>query len=314
MDLLRHLRHFVVVAEELHFGKAATRLGMAQPPLSQSIQRLEREFGVRLFDRDSRRVTITPVGRALLPGSVALLSEAELLLDSARAARHGPAGGLRVALPAGLEPGRVAALMGAFATAEPDVPLDVSEATAAAQRAALRAGHLDVAVLPYASDDPGFISGVPAHEPLGVLVSSAGPLARLASVHLADLGESPLVVLEEPDGPTDRRTQETCARAGYRPVRVLHVGGQGVALAVVMAGRAIALAPRSSLPGSAGLTWLPLLGSPLWRELVPVWRSALDPALGEAFGECLRQAFGSVPGGRSVEDGIGRRPSSGGLL
>lgn len=85
MDLLRHLRFFVAVAETRHFGHAAASLGMTQPPLSQGVQRLERHLGVRLFDRDARGVRITEAGSALLPRAEELLAAAAVLSDTADA-------------------------------------------------------------------------------------------------------------------------------------------------------------------------------------------------------------------------------------
>ncbi len=317
MDLIRHLRHFMAVAEELHFGRAAEVLGMAQPPLSQSIQRLERELGVRLFDRDSRRVSITAAGRVLLPECRALVEQADQLMDSVRAARRGGAGGLRVAVPTGLEPSRLASLLHSFAAAEPDVPLELSELSPSGQRASLRAGHQDVAVLNGPTDDPSLEVGPAVRESLGVAVPIGSPFARLPALHLSDLGETPLVLIEGSDEAADRVLQETCVRGGYRPARVLHVGGLGVALALVMAGQAVALAPRSSMPSGNGLGWVPLLGNPLWRELVPVWRASLDPALTDAFCEALRRAFdpSQTEGhGADADPPGGTRPSSSELL
>lgn len=83
MDLLRHLRFFVTVAEERHFGQAAASLGMTQPPLSQGVQRLERHLGVRLFDRDARGVRITEAGAALLPRAEEMLAAARVLVEAA---------------------------------------------------------------------------------------------------------------------------------------------------------------------------------------------------------------------------------------
>jgi len=314
MDLLRHLRHFAAVAEELHFGRAADRLGMAQPPLSQSVQRLERELGVRLFERDSRRVSITAAGRVLLPDSLALLEQSDRLLDSVRQARRGGPAGFRVAVPPGLAPGRVAALLQAFSAAEPDVPLDITELAPAAQRTALRSGHLDVAVLPAPSDDPSLVSGDAVYEPLGVVVAAQAPLAHLPAAHLSDLGEAPLVTVGESGNTEERHLQDRCVRGGYRPARVLHVGGQSVALAMVMAGQAVALLPRSSLPAGHELRWIPLLGDPLSRQLVPVWRSSLDPDLSGAFADALGRAFQPAPQRPGESRPSGRRPSSSVLL
>ncbi|WP_308222108.1 LysR family transcriptional regulator [Janibacter melonis] len=84
MDLVRHLQLFVAVAEHRHFGRAAASLSMAQPPLSQGVQRLERHLGQRLFDRDARRVELTPAGAAVLPAARQLLTDVDALVDQAR--------------------------------------------------------------------------------------------------------------------------------------------------------------------------------------------------------------------------------------
>src|SRR3954469_1012376 len=97
---LRQLRYFVAVAEELHFGRAAARLGIAQPPLSQQIQRLEATLDTRLFERSSRRVTLTEAGRSLLDSSRRILAQVDEALDATTRAGRGETGSLTVAFAA----------------------------------------------------------------------------------------------------------------------------------------------------------------------------------------------------------------------
>ncbi|MDK1494718.1 LysR family transcriptional regulator [Sinorhizobium sp. 7-81] len=93
---LRHLRHFLAVADELHMGRAAERLGMAQPPLSQSVARLEKELGVRLFDRANRRLTLTRAGVAFLDEARSSVLHADAAYALARSAEDGAAGEVRI--------------------------------------------------------------------------------------------------------------------------------------------------------------------------------------------------------------------------
>src|SRR5918997_302482 len=143
---LRHLRYFVAVAEELHFGRAAARLHVAQPAVSQQIGRLERELGVRLLERTSRRVALTGDGRRLLEEARAALSA----VDRVRAVAADLAAGRSAVLRIGTTPGVGPRLSMAAAKLRADVPdltLTLVDGTAAAHITALRAGGLDIALV-----------------------------------------------------------------------------------------------------------------------------------------------------------------------
>jgi DNA-binding transcriptional LysR family regulator len=290
VDLLRHLRHFVCVAEELHFGRAAERLGMAQPPLSQSLQRLERQLGMQLVQRDSRRVSLTPAGRVVLAESQDLLNHADQFLSRIATARGGATGGIRVGLPTGLDPVRVAKLVQNFVASEPDVPIQLAEIDDVTLHSSLRGGHLDIAALPAPPDDPGLVSGPPFTEHLSVLVRAGSPLSQREVLHLADLGERPLALAAEADDPASAALLEACHRSGYRPQRVLYVGGIGVALGLVVAGKAVSLSAVAT-GGAAGIAIRPLFGNPLRRERFPVWRAGVDPSIAQHFCDALQAAF-----------------------
>jgi DNA-binding transcriptional LysR family regulator len=182
---LRMLRYFVAVAEELHFGRAATRLHMSQPPLSRAIKQLETETGAALLDRSPAGVSLTPVGAVLL-------DEARALLDQADRAR------VRVAAAAGTatitvgilgdtrEP-RAARLADAYRTRHPHVEVRVRDTDLADPTCGLGAKLVDVALTRGPFDDTGLTVRDLRADPVGALLRADDPLARHDSLKLADL-------------------------------------------------------------------------------------------------------------------------------
>src|SRR5215207_8030736 len=146
MPELRHLRYFVVVAEELNFSRAATRLHMAQPPLSVAIRQLEQELGTDLFQRTTREVRLTEAGRVLRDGARRTLAEAERAITAAKRAGAGDLGQLKVAFSWSARFETLPALGRAFSARHPDVQLLSHEMWNAEMDSALRSGAMDVAV------------------------------------------------------------------------------------------------------------------------------------------------------------------------
>jgi DNA-binding transcriptional LysR family regulator len=145
---LRHLRYFVKVASELHFGRAADQLGISQPPLSQQIRLLEQELGVDLFERTSRRVRLTVAGRLFLDEANATLAQADHAMSIARRAATGEVGELSIGLsPSALFVPAISEAIGEFRHTFPDVHLDISERDSATQRDAIAAGTLDIGLI-----------------------------------------------------------------------------------------------------------------------------------------------------------------------
>src|SRR5215470_17091581 len=178
---LRQLRYFVAVAEEKHFGRAAVRLSMTQPPLSQAIRALEDTLGVELFARTKRSVELTPVGADLLPEVRRLLAGAEGLKPLAQSLARGEAGVLSLAFVSTADYGLLPPLLREFGTRHPRVRLELLEATSDVQIDELVAGRIDAGLvigpLPprYASQ----LSWLPlAREPL-VIAMSAEMAARI---------------------------------------------------------------------------------------------------------------------------------------
>ncbi|MEV4125149.1 LysR family transcriptional regulator [Nocardia sp. NPDC049707] len=183
---VRQLRYFVAVAEELHFGRAAERLGMAQPPLSRAIRELERQLGVQLFERTTRHVVLTPPGETLL-------RDARTALDAVAAAAqraqhvglHAP--GLRLALKADYDAGLLPQIVETYRLDEAAVPVEFMLGGRGEQVPALHQGRADVALLATPFDDRGLDIEPLVTEPRLVALAASDPLAAQATLCLADL-------------------------------------------------------------------------------------------------------------------------------
>jgi len=177
----RQLRFFVAVAEELHFGRAAQRLGMAQPPLSRAIRQLERELGVALLTRTTRQVTLTPAGEALLEDARIAL---DAIATAGRRARHlgqrSPR--LRVTLKADIDGGLLPAILDAYGE-----PVELVLVGHGEQAGALRDGRADVGLLPGPFDSRGLDAEPLVSEPVLAALAAADPLAARESLLVADL-------------------------------------------------------------------------------------------------------------------------------
>ncbi|RCG32031.1 LysR family transcriptional regulator [Sphaerisporangium album] len=313
MDLIRHLRYFAVVAEELHFGNAAARLGMAQPPLSQRIKRLEDELGVRLFDRSSRQVRLTEPGRLLLAEARDLVARADRIRElMARAASDGVAG-LRIGVPPDLGGPVIAALLAALREADPPLRAALTEMSTADQVRALIEGSLDGGVIRHPAGATGLAYGPVLVQHPGVLLPAGDPLAAFSSVHLADLATRPLVLFPRESEPgLHEETLSECRRHGYVPGEV-HPGlHPQFTLGLVMSGTAVAFGPRVEQPG---VVWRPLLGDPLAWRVSATWRRDDAGEAVEAFGSLavrvLRENAGLADEGAARARTIRHRPSSG---
>jgi len=193
---LRLWRQFVAVAEELHFGHAARRLHMTQPPLTQAIALLERLLGVRLFDRTKRSVALTAAGAALLPQARELLARAQALPAQARAAAAGEVGRLRLAFVSTVGFALLPQWVRAFREHSPGVALELIEATGDVQLQALARGEIDAGFMLHS---PGFAPAGLQHalvtrEPLVLALPDHHPLTSAPTLPLAKVLAEPLVI------------------------------------------------------------------------------------------------------------------------
>jgi len=193
---LRLWRQFVVLAEELHFGHAAVRLNMTQPPLTQAIAQLEGVLGVRLFDRTKRSVHMTAAGLALLPEARDLLARAEALPVHARAAASGEVGRLRLGFVSTVGFLLLPQWVRAFREHYPKIALELIEATGDVQLQLLACGEIDAGVMLHSPgfEPPDLASALITTEPLVLALPERHPLAALSKPLLSKVLLEPLVI------------------------------------------------------------------------------------------------------------------------
>src|SRR6187431_794617 len=215
---LRHLRYFVAVAEELHFGRAAQRLHIQQPPLSRQIQLLEAELGFSLFERSRRRVELTPAGTALLGRARQVFDALEVAVHDARSASEGESGRLVIGYPSSLAYSGLTELLRAFRTRFPSVELSLRELPPGDQIDGLKAGNLDVGFVRTSLDDPTLVAELVRRESLMVVLPDDHRLATRRNIPLADLAREPFVMFPRARGPAFfDQLMALCGAAGFAP-------------------------------------------------------------------------------------------------
>ncbi|MYN17179.1 LysR family transcriptional regulator [Rugamonas sp. FT107W] len=245
---LRQLRYFVTVAEELHFGKAALRLHMTQPPLSQTIQALEELLGAALFERNRRGVALTPAGLALLPEARRMLAQSLELPQLVQRAAAGEVGRLTLAFVSSADYSVLPPFLRAYRAAYPQVQITLQEATSDLQLDDLLHNRIDAGLLiPPLPDKAGLeLDYLPVlSEPL-VLALPAGLLNKKGRLALASLPKLPLIVFPRAISPALYDAILSVFRdAGITP----EIGQQAIQMqtivSLVSAGMGMALVPQS---------------------------------------------------------------------
>lgn len=241
---LRHLRYFIAVAEELHFGRAAQRLHLAQPPLSQQIRRLEEILGHALFVRTSRAVRLTAAGELFLDRGKAILRKVHEDVEDVRSVGRGEVGSLKVGF---IGSGMLTALpgiLGRYRKQYPKVDLQLREFYSAGVIRALQDGSVDVGFLRDGGEAQGLMVETLWSEPFVAAMPSGHPLARLKTFSAARLRDEPFVLFSPAAG---RRAYENtvslCEQHGFRP-RVVQEAPQWLTiLRLVGAGLGVTIAP-----------------------------------------------------------------------
>ncbi|MFG1922572.1 LysR substrate-binding domain-containing protein [Cryptosporangium sp. NPDC048952] len=282
---LEQLRGFVAVAEELHFGRAAARLRMTQPPLSRQIQKLEVAVGVRLFDRDNRRVLLTPAGEAFLGEARRILTLVESAPDLAQRVSSGSRGVLRLGFTAASTFGILGSLLNDLERHLPEVRIDLFEMVTREQLAALAAGDLDLGLARPPFDAELFDSRELHREALLLAVPVGHRLAGLdRAAEPGDLGTEPLIFHSQQKARYFYDLVVSMVPLAHE--RVVHSVSQILTMLwLVAAGRGIAFVPASAmLLGVPGVEFVPLttpVAEPV--ELHLLWpRESRNPALRRA--------------------------------
>jgi len=245
---LRQLRYFIAVAEELHFGKAAARLHMTQPPLSQTIQGLEELLGTSLFERSRRAVTLTPAGAALLPEARRMLVQAGELPELVRRAAAGEAGRLALAFVSSADYSVLPPFLRLYREHYPQIQIALQEATSDLQVEDLLHARIDAGLLipplpDKARADLDYLKVL--SEPL-ILAAPAGLLPPGGPVWLKDVPPAPLIIFPRPIAPALHDAILGCFRAaGITP----RIGQEAIQMqtivGLVSAGMGLALVPQS---------------------------------------------------------------------
>jgi DNA-binding transcriptional LysR family regulator len=248
---LRQLRSFVAVAEELHFRRAADRLHLAQPSVSQQIRTLESELGVKLFERNRRGAVLTPAGSALLGEARELLTRADRAVAIARATGTGQRGRLRMSLTRSLTGGVAGEIVSAFRARYPDVELVLSLGTTMLHVEQLRAGEIDVGFVRPPLEEPGLEELTLGREPMVCVLPRGHRLTRRTTVTPRDLSGEPLVWWPEEHGPGAWREvrREVCGEPPWPPLaraepeeeRIVSAVAEGAGISFIMLERSRSL-------------------------------------------------------------------------
>lgn len=289
---LRLLRYFVTVAEERHFARAAERLHMAQPPLSQQIQKLERQLGTELIDRSRRPIGLTDAGTALFEEAKLALVHAERAFAAARRAAAGQLGHLHIGAMLSAVDGVLPYVMRAHRRAYPDVRLELSEVRGMEQVENLIAHRIDVGFLRGPVDEPSLTVQTLLDDPLAAVVYEGHALAGQERIDPALLSHEPMILLARAAAYTTYSDVIELFRThGIEPPIVDEVTKIQTILALVAAGSGIALLPTSFINlNRSGVRFIPLQGRLPHRPLSLAWRTANHAPSVRGFIEVATQA------------------------
>lgn len=280
---LSHLRCFVAVAEELHFGRAAARLNLTQPPLSRQIQLLEHTLDVKLLERTSRSVSLTRAGHSFLPEARRLLRLAEGAALAAKRTATGDVGAITLGFTAASGYDFLPRLITQFRNEAPGIDLVLKEMVSTDQFESLTSGLIDVGLVRPTFNRREVLSLCVVREPLIMAAPEGHPLTRAHAVELADLDRQPMITYSPYEARYFYDLLATLfATAGITPRYVQHISQVHSILGLVKAGLGVALIPRAARNlRFEGVALRPLAaGASPTVELHAIWRPGnTNPAI-----------------------------------
>jgi DNA-binding transcriptional LysR family regulator len=290
---LRHLRYFVAVAEELHFGRAAERLHMAQPPLSQQIRRLEEMVGHPLLLRSSRQVRLTAAGEELLKRAQQTLRKVAEDMHSTRRIARGEVGTLTVGFIASSMLTDLPRMLSAYRRRFPEVELRLREFYTSALLRALRDGTADIGFTRDAGTEKDLHTEVLLPEPYIAVVPARHPLAARTSIRVTDL-RTELFVLFSPEVGQNAwdKVMQLCEQGGFRPRIMQEAPHWLTIMRLVGAGLGVTIAPACIQKiADQEVRCIRLRGARIYSHLELAYRPETSTALETAFLDMARSAF-----------------------
>ncbi|OZI31158.1 hypothetical protein CAL29_24820 [Bordetella genomosp. 10] len=243
---LRRLRYFLALAENLHFARAAERLNMAQPPLSEQIRKLEKEVGVRLFERNSRNVALTEAGRVMLAGTRSAMFELERAVNAAQQTERGQAGHLRLGFVSSGSVTFLPKLLRKLRSHLPNVRADTRQYSSNGALEALVQRQIDLAVARTPPGTENLMHRPIFRDPVVLAVPADHPVARRKRIKLAEMRDEPFVIYPPQEGHVAYSVaQRACLHAGFVPTVAEFVDDVYGMLALVAAGIGVALMPSA---------------------------------------------------------------------
>lgn len=287
---LKQLRYFLAVAEEKSFSRAAERLHISQPPLSQQIMKLESELGVRLFARTTRSFELTVAGKALMGEASDLLGKMRMTIDTIRQIDRGEVGRLRVGIVGSAMWGPIPTLLEEFQTKYPRVTWTLHEMGPTLQYDALRAKQIDVGFWREPKLDEDDLKGdnlrqeLCFRENVCVAINEHHPLAKQDAIELIDIASEPMLTLALDKSAFPRYLIQCCVKAGFQPTIFQEATEPQTLLAMVGAGLGVALLPETtSRIGWPGVVFVPIRTNPPSANLYITYTTLDDAPVVRAF-------------------------------